>query len=369
MNSPALVVGAGWSGAVIADELYRAGRRVEIVERAQTIGGHSRVETINGVVYEPHGPHIFHTSNPATAKFLNRLGVVRPYRFCPLTEIVVDGEPWRLSWPLQVDELRLLPDWSRISDELDARPVAPSGDDFETYAVSLMGRRLYELFIEGYTRKQWGCEPSALSSSFAPRRIDLRTDGVLGLFAHERFQFFPERGANSAIESLVSGVAVTCGANVGVADVGSGWSAVVITAALDEFVGRPGDLAWRGVNLRSEYQPTDLDGTVTPAYVINRPSLDVPYTRTVETKHATGQRIGGTVVSYEYPGADAKHYPIPTVEGRYEGRNAELQAEVRARLAPIPVFFCGRLASYTYINQDQAIEQAQACAAEILTST
>jgi diacylglycerol kinase family enzyme len=40
-----------------------------------------------------------------------------------------------------------------------------------------MGRTLYGLFIEGYTRKQWGCEPSELSSAIAPKRVELRADG------------------------------------------------------------------------------------------------------------------------------------------------------------------------------------------------
>ena len=64
---------------------------------------------------------------------------------------------------------------------------------------------------------------------------------------------------------------------------------LVVTAALDDFVGRPGSLAWRGIEMRSRYLPTDAPAaTLTPAYVVNRPSERVPYTRTVETKHPTG---------------------------------------------------------------------------------
>lgn len=359
MTDPVVVVGAGWSGAVIARRLYSARHRVEVLERAPVVGGHSRVETLNGVVYEPNGPHIFHTSNRDVAQFVSMLGAYRPYRFCPLTEIDLgDGETRLMSWPPQVDELRALPQWPRIEKELDALPAAPSGDDFETYAVTLMGRSLYELFVEGYTRKQWGREPCELSSSFAPRRIDLRRDGDRGLF-RDAYEWFPAEGMNGVIEALLCGVTVTCGADVRVGDLaGIRAAAFVVTAALDDLVGRPGELAWRGVHLRSRYEPTEPTGTVTAAYVINRPSETVGYTRTIETKHATGQHVGGTVVSEEYPGADARHYPVATVDHEHERRNRELMDEVRAALAPVPVVFVGRLATYSYINQDEAIARA-----------
>lgn len=369
MTRPVLVVGAGWSGAVVAHTLASAGLPVEVLERDRVVGGHSRVEQLCGVTYEPNGPHLLHTDKPDVARFLAELGLAgRPYQFQPFTEIeLADGSTRLMSWPIQLDELEDLPDWPTIKRDLADLPEKPSGDDFETYAVSLMGRRLYELFIEGYTRKQWGCEPSTLSSSFAPKRIDLRRDGCRDLF-RDAWQFFPPEGVNSAIETLLQKVAMTCGANVTAMDLAHSRDvgAVVITAPLDEFFGRPHTLQWRGVHLRSRYYPTAPLETRTAAYVINRASESVPYTRTIETKHASGQRVNGTVVSEEYPGAPAKHYPIATVDGRYELANRGLQREVRAMLAPTPVYFCGRLATYRYINQDEAIGDAWACADQVL---
>ena len=366
-----VVVGAGWSGAVVARELHDAGVRVHVVERADVVGGHARCEVLNGVVYEPNGAHIFHTSDARVAEYVQRFGMTRPYEHRVLTEVYLrddDEDPRLLSWPPQVGELKELPDWPAIERELAELPPAPAGEDFETFAVSLMGRTLYRLFIEGYTRKQWGCEPSELSSRFAPKRIDLRDDGYTRLF-RDTWEFFPPEGASSVIEAILAPVPVTCGVDVdarNVADVAAGARAVVVTAPLDDYLGRPGELAWRGIRMVSRYLPTDDDaGTVTAAYVVNRPSLRVPYTRTVETKHASGQRIGGTVVSEEHPGAPARHYPVPTVDGRYERRNVELQEEVRARSEGLRTFFCGRLATYTYIDQDQAIARAFACVEEV----
>src|SRR6185436_1568235 len=141
--------------------------------------------------------------------------------------------PRLMSWPPQVSELEELYDWPRIRHELADLLAEPSGADFESYAVSLMGRRLYELFVEGYTRKQWGCDPAELSSSFAPKRIDLRHDGCRDLF-RDTYQWFPTRGVNEAIEHLLRRVVVTCGSAASVRDFTDlAVGAVVVTAALD----------------------------------------------------------------------------------------------------------------------------------------
>jgi UDP-galactopyranose mutase len=362
-----LVIGAGWSGAVVARTLHDRGIDVHVVEQADVVGGHARCEVLNGVVYEPNGAHIFHTSNRRVAEYVQQFGMTRPYEHRVLTEVFLrddDEQSYLLSWPPQIAELRDLPDWPIIERELAELPEQPQGEDFETFVVSLMGRHLYRLFIEGYTRKQWGCEPSDLSSRFAPKRVDLRDDGYTRLF-RDTWEFFPERGASSAIEAILRPVPVTCGVSVTADDVEELFgrpAAVVITAPLDDFLGQPGALEWRGIRMVSRYVPTEVGGTLTPAYVVNRPSPRVPYTRTVETKHATGQLVAGTVVSEEHPDAPARHYPVPTLDGRYERRNVELQGEVTARLGAVPTFFCGRLATYTYIDQDQAIERAFDCA-------
>ncbi len=363
------VVGAGWAGAVCARELHDAGHRVEVFEAAGVVGGHARVEVLDGVVYEPNGAHIFHTSNPTVAAYVQRFGLTRPYEHAVVTEVYVhdDAEPILLSWPPQVDELRELDIWPVIERELAELPDEPTGDDFESYVQSMMGPTLYRLFVEGYTVKQWGRPPSELSSRFAPKRVELRRDGYRRLF-RDRWELFPERGVNAVVERVIEPAAVTLDARIWLGDL-EDWDrrfdAVAVTAPLDDFVGRPGELEWRGISMQATRYDTDTEtGTVTPAYVVNRPSLRVPYTRTVETKHATGQRIGATVVCEEYPGSPARHYPVATVDGRHERRNLELKAEIAAA-APVPVDFCGRLANYQYINQDEAIAQGIACAARV----
>ncbi|MEQ8717626.1 MAG: UDP-galactopyranose mutase [Acidimicrobiales bacterium] len=365
------VIGAGWTGAVVARELTDAGHRVEVLERAAVVGGHSRVETLNGVVYEPNGAHIFHTSDPTVKDYVSRFGMGRPYEHVVVTEVYLspdDDEPRLLSWPPQVAELRELPIWPVVERELAELPPEPIGESFEEHVISLMGPTLYGLFIRDYTVKQWDRDPRELSARFAPKRVELRDDGYRRLF-RDTWEFFEAEGVNSIIEAILAPVSVTAGATISMDhadDLAAEFDMAVITAPLDDFAGCPGELEWRGIEMRSRYVPTDTpDGTVTPAYVVNRPSLRVPYTRTVETKHATGQSILGTVVSEEIPGSPARHYPVPRVDGRNTTRNGELMAEI-ADAFDIPVLFAGRLATYRYINQDEAITDALRCATEAL---
>lgn len=365
------IVGAGWSGATCARLLSDRGVRVEVFEKDPVIGGHSRVETIGGVKYEPNGPHIFHTSDAEVNAFARRYGMHRPYAHRALTEVFLDEDDDDgvfVSWPLQVDELRALRIWPVVERELAELPSQPHGDDFAAYTTSMMGPTLYRLFIHGYTRKQWGRDPSGLSARFAPKRVELRRDGNRRMF-RDTWEYFPPAGVNNIIENVLATSAVTCGAEIGVADLdalGGTFDALIVTAPLDAFSGHGSALEWRGIRVVSRLIPTDgAVDTVTPAYQINCPSLRVPYTRTSEPKHATGQRIHATVVSEEHPGADARHYPVGVVDGRNELANEALAAEIRFR-APLPVYFVGRLAEYVYINQDEAIRRSMDRVTEIL---
>src|SRR5262249_14504710 len=125
------VIGAGWSGAAAARQLHDHGVAVEVVEAAAVVGGRSRAARLQGVLYEPNGPHVFHTSEPRVADFVHRFGLARPYDYRPLTLVQIDGEPRYFSWPLQLSELETLPHWSRIRAELAGRPAVPDMSDFE----------------------------------------------------------------------------------------------------------------------------------------------------------------------------------------------------------------------------------------------
>jgi UDP-galactopyranose mutase len=366
------VIGAGWSGATAARRLHDAGVTVEVFEAAPVVGGHSRAEHLNGVLYEPNGPHVFHTSEPRVAAFVHRFGLTRPYAHRPLTAVRIDGEFRYFSWPLQLAELETLPQWDRISRELAARPPTPCSSDFEAYCVSLMGETLYRLFVYHYTVKQWGVDPRLLSAAMAARRVQFRANGDRRLH-QDVWEHFSADGVNAVIDAVLRDIPVHTGSEIRLADLRDrlrrSFDAAVVTAPLDTFAGVAPELPWRGIRVHARYHETDApEATVTRAYTINQPDPDLPFTRTVETKHASGQVIRGTVVCAEYPGHPAKHYPVPTADHVHERRNGELQALIR-RESAVPVVFCGRLANYQYINQDEAVLQGLRAADDLLRAT
>lgn len=349
----ALIVGSGLAAATAARQLAESGVHVEVVEAASHWGGQLRPAEANGILYEVHGAHIFHTTDTEVWDFVRRFSTFRPYRHRVMTE--VNGR--LLSWPPQVEELKELPEWAAIRAELDGLPVQPDPSNFESWVVGLMGPTLYEWFIAPYTLKQWGVEPRALTSQWAPRRIELRDDGYTDLF-RDPHQGWPVGGYGTLIDGLLADTEVMMGVKATADDI-AGWTgeydAVLVTAPLDElFEERLGALTWRGVHLVNRYLP-GVDH-VLPCGVVNHPGLDQRYTRRIETKWMSGQEQLGTVVSEEFPGAPVRHYPVDDVEGENR-RLAQLYQQLfREEFGP-KAFLAGRLATYTYINMDQAVRQ------------
>jgi UDP-galactopyranose mutase len=334
--------------------LREAGWRVEVIEADSAWGGQLRTASANGILYEPTGAHIFHTADAAVWRLVTGLVTMRPYRHRVQTQAFGGS----LSWPPQVSELRQLPQWPVIERELAARPERPRPDNFETWCIGLLGETLYRELIEGYTHKQWGLDPAELAASWAPKRIELRTDDYRDLF-RDPYQGWPVGGYTRLVDALLARVPVLLGEPVGVAsweDLCRRADAVVVTSALDDFFGEsPGRLPWRGVSLRSHYLPDQE--YVLPCGVVNTPSLEQPHTRAIETKWMSGQTGPGTVVSYEYPGAAARHYPIEDVAGANRALQRQYEKELAALPGP-PRVLVGRLATYTYLDMDQVIRQA-----------
>ena len=357
-----MIIGSGWAGASAHYLLKKLNVDSELFESRNVVGGHSRSEKINGVIYEPNGPHIFHTSNKLVNDFVNEFGMKRKYSHQIKSRIYpksLKGESILLSWPPQVSELKQLKEWKDIEDELNNLPDVKNKNNFQDYAISIMGQTLYELFIEGYTVKQWGKEPNKLSAEFAPKRIDLRNDGNRNIFK-DRWEYFHPEGSGEIIENILSKATVNFNNEITINNIDSfepDFDAVIMTSSLDLFLDHNEKLEWRGIESKAEFYTTsNNEDKFTEAYQINHPSLNDKFTRTIETKHASGQLIDGTVVCKEYPVSGLRHYPVLNKEDTNTKLNNKLK-EIINKNVSLPVFFCGRLANYQYINQDEAIVQ------------
>ncbi len=343
--------------------LRKAGWNVAVVERSEVVGGHVRNSWMRGLPYEPNGAHIFHTDDEDVWRLVSSLVNFEPYLHKVRTR--VGGQ--ELSWPIQLDELAGLAEWRSIQRELAVLPEHRDDTNFETWCISLMGETLYHLFIEGYTEKQWGRRPSDLSCQFAPKRVDLRTDGYLPLF-RDPYQGWPREGYGALVEALLADTPVILCEEVtqsNLAQLVKPDVPVVLTCALDDFFDHSeGQLEWRGVHLVPHYLPDEK--LAQSAMVVNEPSANIDYTRTVETKWVFPElhSESGTVIAFEYPGAPAKHYPVLDAENRNQTLQQRYGARAEAFLRN-PLVPAGRLANYTYINMDEAMRQGMNAASRV----
>jgi len=85
----------------------------------------------------------------------------------------------------------------------------PEIDNLERQAISLVGKKIYERLIKGYTEKQWGRKCTELPASII-KRLPLRFTFNNNYF-NDRYQGIPEGGYNVLIDKLLEGTDVLVG--------------------------------------------------------------------------------------------------------------------------------------------------------------
>jgi UDP-galactopyranose mutase len=369
-----LVVGAGLTGCTVAARLAREGVPSVLLERADVPGGLIRSEHMQGVLYEPHGSHIFHTEDEEVWELANSMTPFRPYRH--RVDIVVEGKIH--NWPILLSDLEAQSRSDEIMRELEERKGLDAekraqAANFEDWCLDLMGPILYERYIKPYTEKQWGRPARELSASWAPRRVSVRWDNNPYLFP-DPFQGWPAgpNGYTDLIDGLLDHelIELRTGSDVTLENLEGhassvGAHAIVLTCPLDVFAGaRFGSLEWRGIIVRSFHVPhvEYAQG----AMVVNYPGFEYPFIRIHETKHASGQQCEGTVLGVEFTNAPTRYYPIETDENRT--LNTTYQNFLRSEIGEDRTFFAGRLSNYVYIDMDDCMRQALDAADDVLAA-
>jgi UDP-galactopyranose mutase len=350
-----LVVGAGFAGSTIAERLAsQLGARVLVIDKRPHVGGntHDPVSS-EGLRYHRYGPHIFHTNSTAVVSYLSAFTRWRPYEHRVLARVGAQLLPV----PINRTTINRLYDLT-LDEAGVGRYLAGKAERFariedsEQAILSRVGRELYETFFRGYTRKQWGLDPSDLDASVCGR-IPTRAGDDDRYFA-DAFQAMPLDGFGAMVQRMLAhpNIEVVLDCDFGRIADRARFNHVVYTGPIDEyFEFNFGKLPYR--SLRFEFETRDVEWAQ-PVGCINEPSLSVPFTRTTEYKHLTGQRHARTILSREFPQADGEpYYPIPRPDNRELYRKyATLAAAQRS------VTFVGRLAEYKYFNMDQVVASA-----------
>ncbi|WP_457580165.1 UDP-galactopyranose mutase [Ensifer canadensis] len=351
-----VIVGAGFAGSVLAERLANEGRRhVLVCDRRTHIGGNA-YDFYNeyGVLVHKYGPHIFHTNSEMIFDYLSRFTAWRPYEHRVLAE--VNGK--LLPIPINRTTLNGLYGLDLTDDAAAARYLASKARPTDKIltskdvVVAQVGLDLYRTFFEGYTRKQWGLDPSQLDKAVTAR-IPTRTNTDDRYF-QDTFQAMPKHGYTKMFENMLDSNNIDILLNTDFRDVRDQFpdAHIVFTGPIDEFFDyRYGRLPYR--SLRFEHTTHD-QRRLLPVGVVNFPSEEIPHTRVTEFKHITGQVHPKTSICHEFACSEGDpYYPIPRPENQELYNRYALLARSRT-----DVTFVGRLASYRYYNMDQVVGQA-----------
>lgn len=350
-----LIVGCGFFGAVCARELTDKGYKCLVIDKKTYIGGHCYSENIEGINVHMYGAHVFHTSNEQVWNYINK--------FCSFNHFV--NRPRVLfknklySFPINLLTLHQVfgvktPTEARKKLE-EVRVKIDNPQNLEEHILSVVGEELYEIFIKGYTIKQWRKNPKELPSSII-KRLPIRLTFDDNYF-FDKFQGIPIGGYTNIFTTMLKGIEVKLGANylTNRNYFNSLAKKVIYTGPIDEFYDyQYGELEYLTLKFEKEFLDCeDYQGVA----VINYTEESIPYTRIIEHKHFEFGNQPHTIITKEYPEewnkTKDRYYPINN------NKNEKILNDYKNLCnSQKNVIFGGRLAEYKYYDMDDTIEKA-----------
>ncbi|HEX3399257.1 MAG TPA: UDP-galactopyranose mutase [Acetobacteraceae bacterium] len=359
-----LIVGAGFTGAVLAERIAsELDQSVLVIDRRNHIGGNAYDSREDALLVHRYGPHIFHTNSTRVWEYLSRFTEWRPYFHHVLG--IVDGK--HVPVPFNLNSiLALFP--PRMADRLCETLVQRYGFGQKVPILKLRAEQepdlrfladyVYSKVFEGYTLKQWGMRPEDLGPGVTARvPILISRDDR---YFQDRYQAMPRDGYTALFRRLLDHprITVELGSEYSDAMASTRFDRVIFTGPIDEFFDYShGPLPYRSLRFerRSEARHAGL-----PVGTVNYPN-EFEFTRISDQRHLSGELDAAPLLITEYPGqyvpgVNEPYYPIPTeatgaLLARYQTDATELDGKV---------FFAGRLGDYSYYNMDQACARALA---------
>ncbi len=354
-----LIVGAGIYGSVCARELTDAGHQVHVIEKRDHIGGNCFTRYVEEADchQQVYGAHIFHTSDRRIWDYINRFAEFNHY----VNRVKVNHSGTLYSFPINLMTLQQI--WgvgtpAEAEAKLaEVREPIENPSNMEEWCLSQVGREIYEIFVKGYTTKQWGRPPDELPASIL-KRLPIRLTYDDNYF-RDRYQGIPIGGYTAIFEKLLAGIRVETGIDF-LADRDEWirrYDHVIYTGPIDAFFEHEhGQLEYRSLRFEDELLPTrDFQGNA----VVNYTEATIPFNRIYEHKHFDlSLKADQTLITREFP-EDWKpgmieYYPVNTDENQTRYRSYRKLAEK----TDLPVTFGGRLGRFEYLDMHQVIPLA-----------
>jgi UDP-galactopyranose mutase len=354
-----LIVGAGFAGSVLAERIAsQLGKTCLIVEKRNHIGGNAYDHYDGaGVLLHTYGPHYFRTNSQRIIDYLSQFTEWREVEYKILSW--TNGRYWQ--FPINLNTFEQLIGRPSTTEEMETqlaewRVRIDSPKNSEEVIVSQVGWKLYEMFFKNYTRKQWQRDAKELDPSVCGR-IPIRTNRD-NRYLSEKFQALPKNGYTPMFQKMLSNPKIEVRLNTDFREARAQvqFKRLIYTGPIDEYYDHCfGRLPYRSLQFEPETLAQEF---FQPVMQVNYPN-DYEFTRIVEIKHATGQRLPWTTIVREYPQnfgpGREPYYPIPAPDARaLYSKYAE-----RAGLEK-DITFVGRLATYRYYNMDQIVGMALA---------
>lgn len=353
-----LIVGAGLYGSVCAYELRHKGHECYVIEKRDHVAGNIYTRYSEEAQCHEHmyGAHIFHTDSKKIWDYICKFSDFNNFT----NRVKVMHKSSVYSFPINLMTLNQV--YSAVTPEDGLNSISKdrlhnsNPSNMEEFCLSTIGSRLYSIFIEGYTQKQWGIHPSKLPSDII-KRIPFRLNYNDNYF-NDRYQGIPLGGYTKIIEKMLENVKIEL--NTDFFSDRDKWLAdfdlIIYTGEIDKFFDyKFGHLEYRSLRFEREILPvSDWQGNA----VINYTDVEVPWTRIIEHKHFDLITDGAhTVITKEYPDnwipGKTPFYPINDDKNnmlylKYKRASEELKK----------VHFGGRLGSFKYLDMHQVIGMA-----------
>lgn len=366
-----LVVGAGFSGAVLAHELAAALEcTIDVIDERPHIGGNCYTERDKetNVMVHTYGPHIFNTDRKDIWDYVNRFIELVPY--INRVKAVYNGKVYSL--PINLHTINQFfgktfsPDEAKEFITSVADNSIEDPQNFEEQAMKFIGKDLYNAFFYGYTKKQWGCEPTALPASIL-KRLPVRFN-YNDNYYHTSYQGIPRDGFTPMFEKLLNRPSINVKLNTKfeAAQDTAAYDRVFFTGPLDQYFGyKHGRLAYRTVYFERGVAVNDYQGNA----VINYSNEEVPYTRVHEHKHFTPWEQHDKTVYFKEYSKETTEGDVPYYPKRLADDKAKLIKYRSEAEALEGVSFLGRLATYRYMDMHHVIGEALDYAKGFIEST
>ncbi|MBP6286118.1 MAG: UDP-galactopyranose mutase [Ferruginibacter sp.] len=360
MGKKYLIIGAGFSGTVLANQLAQhSACSIDIWDERDHIAGncHTQRDEQTGIMVHQYGPHIFNTDRKEIWDFVNSLVEFRPYvhRVKAMSNGKVYSLPVNLHTINQLFGRSFTPGEAKTFLETLADSSITDPQNFEEQALRFIGKELYYAFFYGYTKKQWGCEPTELPASIL-KRIPVRFN-YDDNYHNNLFTGIPVDGYTAVMEKLVDhpAIHVTLNKRFDPSMDTSGYDHVFYTGPIDAwFDHKYGRLGYRTVTFETHYADGDFQGTTQ----MNFCDEDVPYTRITEHKHFTNWEQHDKTIYFKEFSKETEPADIPYYPKRLE-QDKKLLLQYRHDAESLEkVSFLGRLATYRYMDMHHVIGEA-----------